>query len=647
MDKSLLGKSCNELKPKIIDSNMPIGFSVNTETLGTYPTKDEAIEKIKKLKIKKSEVLKDSREIYKNEVSKLDEIKNQILSDIESYETEINNTIKKRSLLKSEVEIIGNRITEISEKLIVAIEDIEKKYINSRELLKGKILKVNNEVTELKKEIKELNRSRDEDINKCFKNRDKNIEIVKQQELKKGNARVKEENNKIKEFKDSIKSLDKDDLMFKLSREVRNLDDELQTIHEAVAYLKEYNNVKDDIATLPGKQTQASNYDSLVTRRKNLVKKIDATISEKISLLIGKKEKLDDEIKKYSLGIKKFKDLKIETKEEGIETAKFLIDLLNEYEEIQREYRNKKSKFRELIEKLKKLEFYSLIELNFNMKRFDEVQTIVELDNIIDSLNELNNFEKNKYNSEKRRSHNNFDTFLRNTIPGKLQSFNDLENEFIKATKSINKSLAHADFSVIKDIRLDVDVSKSRNDSIASLLQELATKVKDTVGLYSSSNSLFYHDITKSIKNIEDIQIILSEIKKSSSKGTINLFDTIDLSISYIENGKKIENKLNIKDDSSSGGNILLKVAIAMSILNRYSKKTVGESPFFLIIDEVSKLQNKNQKLIRSYINNNGFKTLFITPDPAYPESDKAIYYTFKNIQEEGGTLEINQMNIV
>ena len=75
----------------------------------------------------------------------------------------------------------------------------------------------------------------------------------------------------------------------------------------------------------------------------------------------------------------------------------------------------------------------------------------------------------------------------------------------------------------------------------------------------------------------------------------------------YTENGKNIENKHNIKDDSSSGGNILLKVAIAMSILSRYAKKVENDTPFFLIIDEVSKLQSKNQNLIKEYINKNGF----------------------------------------
>lgn len=323
-----------------------------------------------------------------------------------------------------------------------------------------------------------------------------------------------------------------------------------------------------------------------------------------------------------------------------------MTDLVDTYIDRVRDYRDKKSKFRETIDKLKKLETHSLIELNFNMDSFSEVESISELENILDSLKELENFERNKYESEKKRSHNNFDSFLRNTIPSKLQSFDDLENEFEKAKASINRSLSNANFGVIRDIKLITDSSTKRNDSIATLLQELSKKVQDTVGLYSSK-SLFYIDVPKSVGNIDDIQRILEEIKKKGAAGPINLFDTIDLSISYIENGKKVENKLNIKDESSSGGNILLKVAIAMSILNRFAKKTPADTPFFLIIDEISKLQSKNQNLIRQYINENGFKTLFITPDPAYPDPEQALFYTFKNILEEGETLEIMQMNII
>lgn len=116
--------------------------------------------------------------------------------------------------------------------------------------------------------------------------------------------------------------------------------------------------------------------------------------------------------------------------------------------------------------------------------------------------------------------------------------------------------------------------------------------------------------------------------------------------MSYTENGKKSENRTQIKNDSSSGGNILLKVAIALSILNIYYKPDEESStPFYLIIDEVSRLQHKNQNLLREYINNHGFKTLFITPDALYPNLEKAIYYTFKNIENEGESLRATQMN--
>ena len=131
----------------------------------------------------------------------------------------------------------------------------------------------------------------------------------------------------------------------------------------------------------------------------------------------------------------------------------------------------------------------------------------------MDSLKELENFEKNKYDSEKKRSHNNFDSFLKLTIPNKLKSFDDLESDFEKAKFSINKSLSYANFGVIRDIKLITHTSKNRNNTISALLQNLSIKAKDTVGLYSKK-SLFYHDIPKSVGNISDIQTILEDIKK-------------------------------------------------------------------------------------------------------------------------------------
>lgn len=648
IDKSLLSKSCDELNPQKLDIDTPISFTINKDNLETIPTKDEAVEIIKKARIEKFEALKNSKAVYKDEVAKINEDENRIIADIESIETQINDTYESISKASITIDQIESQIEELENALE---KDIDEVYNVKYKEEKNSLVISKEKLEEQKKEIKTkdlptLRKKRVDSISERAKIRDNNIKIIESTIEKEKSDLIEKENREINELNELLKKNKEDEVISSLSSKVRKLQEEYNNAVLAKNYLDEYDENKDRILELPKKDKQRTHLKILLDSRHRLLLKIHTKRDEKQEEIDQELEKLSHSLEMYDKGIRKHKKLDLKEIPDEVETNEYLFNLINSYEDLSRGYANEKSKFRTLIDKLRKLEKHSLIEINFNSDTFDEVESISELSNILDSLDELDKFEKNKYESEKKRRHNNFDTFLKNTIPSKLQSFDDLEHDFEKAKNSINKSLGNANFGVIKNIRLDTESSKKRSDTIASLMQQLSSKVTDTVKLYSNK-SLFYYDVPRSVDNINDIQEILDLIKEKGSKGMINLFDTIDLGISYTENGKKIENKQNIKDDSSSGGNILLKVAIAMSILNRYAKKTNSDTPFFLIIDEVSKLQSKNQNLIKDYINSNGFKTLFITPDPAYPDPDKAIYYTFKNIQEEGDYLEIRQMNII
>ena len=164
--------------------------------------------------------------------------------------------------------------------------------------------------------------------------------------------------------------------------------------------------------------------------------------------------------------------------------------------------------------------------------------------------------------------------------------------------------------------------------------------------MFEDKASLFF-DKPKSIENIDAIIDTLGKIKKQSEGGAIHIFDTIDLTISYVENSVKKKGLSHLKNDSSSGGNILLKVAITISILALFANKADKDTPFFLIVDEISRLKHQNQENLKKYINDHGFRTLFITPDPVYPDPKAAMYYMFRNSGNEKGGLEIAQMNIV
>lgn len=646
LDKKLLLKTCDELKPEKLDTDISLGFKVDTSNLEKIPTKDEAIIIIKKAKTDKFQALKNSKSVYKDEVAKLNELENEIIANIESIDLQINNTIEMISKHNININTIEEELEELDNNLDKDILGIYDKFQDQKNNLNKAKKDLKTKIIEKKnKDLLSLRQKRVDAINKRAKYRDKNISIIKNQISQEKDSVIKKLNQEITTLKNNIKNSKENEFIIKLSSVVEKLQDDYNHAYDAKKYLEEYEQKKDKILELPLKVRDKLKLNLALEARETLLAKIGSLIEYKINTINTTIEQLSTKLDKYEKGIKKYKSLQFSSDREEIETEEFLYDLIIKLEDETRNYENNKSRFRTLLDKLKKLEKHSLIDINFNNEMFDEVSSIKELNSILESLDELDKFEKNKYDSEKKRRHNNFDTFLKNTIPSKLQSFDDLEMDFEKAKNSINKNLAKADFKVIKDIRLDTNNSKKANDSIASLMQMLSLKVSDTVKLYSKE-SLFYYDVPKSVDNINDIQQILEDIKQRGSNGMINLFDTIDLSISYKENGRDL-NKQHIKDDSSSGGNILLKVAIAMSILNRYAKKTTVDTPFFLIIDEVSKLQSKNQNLIKEYINTNGFKTLFITPDPAYPDPDKAIYYTFKNIQEDGENLEIRQMNII
>jgi len=647
MNKDLLKKSCDELKPEIINSDYPIGFKVDIANLSVYPTKEESLLAISESRSEKRLLLKQHKDVYRNALYKLDEKKNSLSADLKSKKEEINTLMGLKSSLNLSTEKLIKQVEELD-------ENLEKDIIKTDDKFKSSILEININIKELeseildnKQELIKLTKKQKDTITKAIKIRDDNIILVGKQEEENKKMQVKVESDNIIKLQNEIKTMDNNQMISKLSIEVELLEEKLKNIYSAIKYLEEYDTVKESIILLPNKESLMGNKERALLKRKTTIKKLLEFINTQNNTFSKTLEYLEKDRDKFSKGLDRAKEIGFDSEIDPIETEEYLIDIIYEYENNKRDYDNRKSELRTSIDNLKKLEKHSIIEINLSTERFGEVSSILELTDVMSSLEELDSFEKNKYSNEKERNHNDLKNFLKGTIPNTLLSFDDLESEFEKAKDSINKQLFKADFGVIREIKLNTNSSKSRNDSLGSLLQELSKKAQDTVSLFGDSKSLFYHDIPKSVHNIEDIQVILEEIKKKGANAPINLFDTIDLSMSYIENGKKVENKLNIKDDSSSGGNILLKVAIAMSLLGRYAKKTTLDTPFFLIIDEISKLQNKNQDLIRKYINQSGFKTLFITPDPAYPDPERAIYYTFKNIQEDGGNLEIRQMNII
>jgi hypothetical protein len=647
LDENILNQPISKLAPVKIDNTaLLLGFSFSSKELKQIPTQTEAMNAISELKVQMVRNWRNAREIRGQRLEVLNEEQIDLESNLSILEHQ--KKIKNDEIIENQksIEEINKKITDLPNKKNNEQLKVEESYKQEIDKLIEKKESALSELNDLVNvSIPAFKRDWKSEVNSSKKRFESNCKTRRKEVDKIKEIKIKEENFKIENLNKQMNNLDKEGLIQRYQTKIKELEKKQELITLAKEYVKNYKLFQVELSELPEKKAYLDSVTLMFEKKGKVVGKINSVLISRKDLLQKEKDEIEVSSKEFSDGIKLFEDLKIDVLEKSIESNNTLKESCTSFRKTNDNYNTKRISLKTNLSKIKRIDNVSIIDINLNISKYDEVESIGELKEVIESLKELLIFEQVKYQGEKKRKHKQFMNFLGESVSQKISLFGKLEDEFNKKRKDINKNLKTANFGVIKDIVLEVEIDESKSDTVAVLLEKLRAKVKDTINIFGK-DSLFYQDNLKSAQNIEDIQNILMDIKKRGAKGAINLFDTIDLSISYTENGKR-QNKPNINHDSSSGGNIMLKVAIAISILNLYIKMEREKSPFFLIVDEVSKLQNKNQNLLQSYINNNGFKTLFITPDPAYPDPERAIYYTFKNIQEEGESLEIRQMNVV
>lgn len=105
---------------------VPISFKIDISNLETIPTKDEAIEIIKREKYSKIQALKNAKAVYKDEVAKLDENKNKFIAEIESLNLEVGNIIKQNEELNRIIKEEKIKIEELEISLKRMFSEIQK-----------------------------------------------------------------------------------------------------------------------------------------------------------------------------------------------------------------------------------------------------------------------------------------------------------------------------------------------------------------------------------------------------------------------------------------------------------------------------------------------------------------------------------------
>ena len=620
IDEELLTKSIEELKPKVVSEKI-FGIELDTKTLKKIPTMAEAEKEIANLE-NKLKILKDTFEEKSFiEEKSFEESKIKINSEIEVLK-ELNEDIKK------EIENKKEALNKVKEELSVKIKRIDKKekeelrlidvnIISQKEIIKKFENERKNIISEykileneLKKEIKKLNQEKES----------------KKQEVKKElNEWLKEEKIKIdKQIENKEKekfSLTKDEKLKLLRIDERKLKEAINDALSASQFLKEYEDkkpfiqkedeIKEDLKTY---EKKAKNFEKFT---ENLIKKVNYKIADFENL---KKEliKTRDKIKK---GLNKVKN--IEAGEEKLQTDEFLLDLISKYLDYEDEFKYKKGNFHDILRKIKiDLEKFVIegLEVNFVFELIEELN-----ETELKKIDELFIFKEKKFETINKTMVESLKNLIEGILKREIDNFEGAKEDFIAQIKRVNKNLSKVDFGVIREIKLEFDEAKR---DVLKLFEEIKEKVIDLSEILDNKRSLFF-DEKEAKKAVEEVEILFERIKNQINKNSFSLSDVVELNLSFVENNEKRSTRV-IKNESSTGGSILLKIAIAVSLLELFLKEKAN---LFLILDEVSVISAKNQELLRDYVNERGLGVIYVTPDlPVLGDVEAIDIYKFRNI---------------
>ncbi len=639
MDESLLDRSIDELEPSILNEERLLSLSIKTDTLKKILTKDEAALKIERhelelqnLKLSYEKSLLDIALRFKQ---KQEEIQEKILFLQSDRET------KRESILKLEEEIVA--LTKTKEKALLDFNNVYAKKCREHQNnisafndevknSKGTIFEIEegvskakhalrNAIKDLEEEFTELLGIEYETLQKWLESEEKRVdEFIKVQEEKKNSITQDE---RITELEDSLNVLEK----------------LLLDIRESQLFLKDYKTSKPLIESLLVLENRLINSK---LRFENFRVKMEEKIEEleyKIEELSESKKTLLKQDRLYKKGLDAFGVLEFDFSEVvSRESKKYLYELVESFNSIILEYKNRKIDLKSKLDRLNRLKnTHNDVDIYFNFDEYDNELYLSKSLNIVTKIDEVYVYKNKKLLITKESGNKKFRNFVNNSLPQNMSVFNDSEDKFLSQVAKINKNLSGIDFGVIKDIKLNPKVGDKK--SIAKLLGDLNASVATLSSLLNES-SLFYEQ-SDVLAELSKLEMKFKEIKKELKGSAISLDDTIDLTLSFKENEKQITEVSQLKNESSTGGSMLLKIAIAISILQLFTSKE--RTPFFLIVDEVSRLHSDNQEKLRAFANSKGFGIVFVTPEPTYSKPEFIKYYRFqKNSDNEFEAIELN-----
>ena len=640
MDSTLLSMPTQQLKPKVTNSEMPLGIKLDSSSLKSIPTQEEAEETIREARLKKAHL----RQLHKEEKQALYAQESRELERLNHKEKQAQEQLKA---IEQSIEEYRQKITHINSIATPKYEkELELEKHKKLENITQKIGQTEKLIQEQKEKIKALKKEFDSFIKtqqEQFKTYQKSLEEsekVEKKSLKKWLHKEQEKLDKqIKERKENRKKFSKEELVGELKSSIEKLKQKLQKSQDAKYYLEEYEKRREFMESLSRKRSRlvmaGQNRENLerqlLFKEQSIVKAFNTT-QEAI-------RKIREEMIQLEEGLKKSQNLSFENvTDEQEETQLYLATLIGTYQELKRDYKGSKTDLKEIASQLNSLRDNAIKEISFKIENFSKFELLSDDLETLEQLQELRDFKEKQFEPLKRTTNEKYFNFMKSEIPSKLGSLSHSEDRFQEQVRKINKNLSTIDFSIVRDIKIKSEVGNQR--SVMTLLTEMNTLVQN-LSITNQSDSLFF-DKPQTNQDLQKVANLLSEIKSTLKGGAITLLDTIDLSLEFTENGSTKSNVTQIKNESSTGGTILLKMALAVSILGLYTQEK--QSTFFLILDEVSRLHSHNQDLLRHFANSRGFRIVFVTPEPVYAKPDEIKYYKF--MRQANNRFEIIGLNV-
>ena len=624
IDERLLNMDVDELKPKIVSEKV-FGIEL-AKKIKTIPTMKEAEEAIEKLNINKDSLQKELENKLMLMEKEFQAKEIEILSKIEINEEKAKEIDIEFKTIEEEIKKLNEKLKEdLNELYRLKNEEVKLIKINIKNI-DEEIRSLNEKISQIRREIKRLKKELENKKSELEREKAKEFNEKKEKLIEEFKIKEKLIDEKINELNIKKNKISKDERIKEIDREIEKTKTELKSVESAEMFLKEWEQKRDFIEKYDKFKKELEKFEDYKKRINEFFLKMEKKLNDKLAFVEKKIDEKNKELDIVKEGLKKVSSLKLP--QEKTPTNEYLSRLIDEYKLKDGEFKEKKITLKDTASSIKTaLERFAVdgLEVNFNL---ENLANLVAEE--LEKVDELYIFKDKKFDVLNKTRLKGLKNLISGILDKKLDNFEGAKEDFLAQVRRINSNLSKVDFGIIKSIKIEIEETK-RN--ILKIFDEIKNNIEDLVTLLESEESLFF-DRAESDRKLRKIEELFGIIKKEVKNESFTLIDVVDINVKFIENEKENTLKL-IKNESSTGGSILLKIAIAVSLLELFIKE---KASLFLILDEVSVLSTKNQKLLKEYVNERGLGVIYVTPDLPLVDVEDIDIYKFRNV---GGEFEV------